>query len=464
MTALAWYDPDQVQQPGSPILTQWRAAREAQRQVSGAVAGAGLVANDIGSSLATTSLTMEELSKLISSGSGLPGMPAVTEHSAMGVSAVYACVALIAGAIATLPLPVSRGAADGRERADHDYWWLLNESPLPDMCAATFWEYLLTSYLLYGDAFCEILRPGFGSARIIGLRPHHPDRITPFRELASQRLLYRVQPVGPGAQYVLDAADMLHVTGLGFDGLRSCSPILYVARQTIRTALAANEYSSSFFANGARPDFALKVQGKLSTDQIEVLRKSWLAMHAGPSKSHTPAILSGGMEIEQLTMTHEDAQLLATRAFQIEEIARIFGVPPFMIGQTEKTTSWGSGVENMGRGFVKFTLQRHLIKFEQEINRKFWPSRERYFVEFTVAGLERGDLKSENEALRVALGRAGEPGWMTQNEVRRIKNLPPVDGGDALVNGFINGTQHDPTAQAAGSQPLPQSAQSAQSA
>ncbi len=431
MTAAAWYDEQKVRQPGSVILTRWRAEREAVRnQVS------------------STSLTMDELSKLIGAG-GLPGMPAVTEHSAMSVSAVYACVALIAGAIATLPLPVYRRTPEGRERADHDYGWLLNESPNADMCAAVFWEYLLSAYLLYGDAFCEILRPGFGSKRVVGLRPHHPNRVTPFRESGSQRLLYRVQPASGAAPYVLDPADMLHIAGLGFDGLRSCSPILHAARQTIATALAASEFSAGFFSNGARPDFALKVQGKLSSDQIDVLRKSWLAMHGGPSRSHTPAILSGGMEIEQLTMTNEDAQLLATRAFQIEEIARIFGVPPFMIGQTEKTTSWGSGVENMGRGFVKFTLQRHLIKFEQEINRKFWPSRERYFVEFTVAGLERGDLKSENEALRVALGRAGEPGWMTQNEVRRIKNLPPVPGGDTL----ISGASHDPTTAAAVSQP-----------
>ena len=143
----------------------------------------------------------------------------------------------------------------------------------------------------------------------------------------------------------------------------------------------------------------------------------------------------------ELTMTHEDSQLLATRSFQIEEIARIFGVPPHLIGQTDKVTSWGSGVENMGRGFVKFTLQRHLIKFEQEINRKLWPVRSRYFFEFNVAGLERGDLKSENEALRIALGRAGEPAWMTPNEVRRIKNMPPIEGADQLMKG----NSHDPT-------------------
>jgi HK97 family phage portal protein len=436
MSEVVWYDEAKVRQPGSPILTKWRQEREAIRN-----------------NVTSTNLTMEELSKLIGAGA-MPGMPTVTEQTAMSVSAVYACVALIAGAIATLPLPVYRRTTDGRERADHDYWWLLNEAPNLDMCAAVFWEYLLTAYLLHGDAFCEIVRPSFSSSRVVALRAHHPRRVMPFREMGTNRLLYRIQPQWSGEQYTLDPADMLHITGLGFDGLRSCSPILHAARQTIGTALAAGDYSSAFFSNGARPDFALKVQGKLSADQLEILRKSWIAAHAGPGKSHTPAILSGGMEIEQLTMSNEDAQLLATRAFQIEEIARIFGVPPFMIGQTEKTSSWGSGVENMGRGFVKFTLQRHLIKFEQEINRKFWPNRERYFVEFTVAGLERGDLKSENDALRVALGRAGEPGWMTQNEVRRIKNLPPVEGGDELISGLTNttGATNDTTSEATDSE------------
>ena len=414
----AWYDEASVTKPGSVILTRWREQRE-------------LAKNQVNDSQGTT---LQQLTRLISTGGGSGGA-AVTEQSAMTVSAVYACVALIAGAIATLPFPVYERTHDGRRRADLDYWWLFNEAPNADMCAAVFWEYCLSSYLLHGDAFAELIRPSFSSNRVIAIRPHHPRRVTPFRDQTTHQLYYRITPQWGGVPYVLDAADMLHVAGLGFDGLRSCSPLLHAARQAISTAITAGEYSSRFFENGARPDFAIKVPGKCLPEQAEVLRTSWLAMHGGVYRSHTPAILSGGMEIEQLTMTHEDSQLLATRSFQIEEIARIFGVPPHLIGQTDKVTSWGSGVENMGRGFVKFTLQRHLIKFEQEINRKLWPVRSRYFFEFNVAGLERGDLKSENEALRIALGRAGEPAWMTPNEVRRIKNMPPIDGADQLMKG-----------------------------
>lgn len=420
-----WYDTERVAQSGSVILNRWRAQRQAAMH---------------NQSAHSPSLSMTEFASFIHSGTTQAG-PVVNEQSAMTVSAVYACVALIAGAIATLPLPIYQRTAEGRDKADHDYWWLLNESPSADMTAATFWEYLITANLFYGDGFAELVRPSLSSQRIIGFKAHHPKRVTPFRESGSGRLLYRIQAnQSNDATYVLDAADMLHLPGLGFDGLRSCSPILHAARQAIGTALAASDYSGSFFSNGAKPDFALKIPGKLAKDQADILRASWLNTHGGASKSHMPAILSGGMEIEQLTMSNEDSQLLATRSFQIEEIARIFGVPPHMIGQTDKVTSWGSGVENMGRGFVKFTLQRHLVKIEQELNRKLWPTREKYFVEFNVAGLERGDLKSENEALRVALGRAGEPGWMTQNEVRRIKNMPPVAGGDTLLNATSTGT------------------------
>lgn len=377
------------------------------------------------------SLTTQELANLIGGGMGSSAGPAVTENSAMRVSAVYACVELIAGAISTLPMKVYKRTKDGREPTDHDYWWLLNEQPNPEMSSAVFWEYLASSRKFYGDCFAEIKRPSFRSSRIDAIVPHHPLRVNPFRT-AEGRLLYRITPlVGP--DYVLDPADIIHVPSLGYDGLRSPSPITYAARQAVGTSLAAGEYNARFFSNGARPDFALKAPGSLSQDQAQMIRATWGERHAGVANSHLPAVLTGGMEIQQLSLSAQDSQILATSQFQIEEIARVLGVPPHLIGHTDKTTSWGSGVENMGRGFVKFTLKRDLVKFEQEFNRKLWPSRERYFVEFDLADIERGDLKSENEAFRIALGRAGEPGWLTQNEVRKAKLLPPKEGGDELL-------------------------------
>ena len=374
-------------------------------------------------------LTLQELSNLVG-GVGIGG-PSVSEASAMRVSAVYACVALIAGAISTLPMPVYARSADGREIADHPYFWLLNEQPNSDMSAAVFWEYLVASRLFYGDCFAEIIRPSFRSSTIVGFVPHHPNRVTPFRDAAG-RLFYRVTPL-VGAQYVLDPADMIHVPSLGFDGLRSPSPITYAARQAVGTALSADEYNARFFINGARPDFALKAPKGIDPEQAAILRATWGEVHSGVMKSHLPAVLTNGMEIQQLSMNAADSQILATSMFQVEQIARALGVPPHMIGHTDKSTSWGAGVENMGRGFVKFTLKRDLVKFEQEFNRKLWPSREKFFVKFDLTDIERGDLKSENEAFRIALGRAGEPGWVTQNEVRKAKLLPPKENGDELL-------------------------------
>lgn len=408
--------------PGSAVLNAWRNSHGPE--TTGKISNLNEV---------RPSLSVDEISSLLTSANISYAGPAVTEATAMRVSAVYACVALIAGAISTLPLQVYERTLDGRQRVDHPYFWLLNEQPDADYSAAVFWEYMVSARLFYGDCFAEIVRPSYRSNRVTGFKAHHPMRVYPFRE-ANGDIFYRVTPI-VGAQYVVSPADMIHVPSLGFDGLTSPSPITYAAKQAIGTSLATAEFNARFFSNGARPDFALKTKANMSEDQAKMLRNTWSNRHQGAANSHLPAILTGGLEIQQLTMSAIDSQILQTAGWNLEEICRVLGVPGFMVGSTEKTTSWGSGVENMGRGFVKYTLLRDLRKFEQEFNRKLWPIREKHFVEFDVSGIERGDLKSENEALRVALGRAGEPGWMSKNEVRRIKLLPPVEGGDAISDG-----------------------------
>ena len=379
------------------------------------------------------SLSVDEISNLLTTGASSHAGPVVTEATAMRVSAVYACVALIAGAISTLPIPVYERTATSRARVDHPYFWLLNEQPDPEFSAAVFWEYMVSSRLFYGDCFAEIIRPAFRSNRITGFKPHHPLRVNPFRDVAGD-VFYRITPI-VGAQYVLSPADIIHVPSLGFDGLTSPSPITYAAKQAIGTSLATAEYNAKFFSNGARPDFALKTAANMSEEQAKMLRNTWGARHQGAGNSHLPAILTGGLDIAQLSMSAADSQILQTACWNLEEICRILGVPPVLVGSTEKTTSWGTGIAQISQGFVKFTLLRDLVKFSQELNRKIWPVREKNFVEFDVSGIERGDLKSENEALRIALGRAGEPGWMVVNEVRKLKLLPPIDGGDVLNTG-----------------------------
>lgn len=216
---------------------------------------------------------------------------------------------------------------------------------------------------------------------------------------------------------------MIHLTSLGFDGLRSPSLITYAAREAIGTAIAGQKYTGRFFAGGASFDYALKTSAKLKQSQLDMLKASLLARLQNGGRG--PLILDGGLEPAQLSVNSRDAEILATRLFTVEDICRFFGVPPHMVGHTEKQTSFGSGVEQQGIGFVRYTLERHLTPMAQELNRKLWPVRERYFVEHIRAALERADLKSRYEAYRIAMGRAGEMPWMDAAEVRRLENMPP---------------------------------------
>lgn len=369
------------------------------------------------------------------------GLAVPNEQSALTISAVHACVNLIAGAIAALPMHIYRRTPDG-ERArlpNDDLWWLLNEEFTPRWSAASAWEFLGQSLLLQGDAFARIHRQG---VRITGLEPLHPSRVTVAPHQDGMRLVYVIAPdpclatvAGQKPKsIVLDQDDMLHVAGFGFDGLRGMSPLRYSLRMSASVALSAQEYSARFFSNSARPDVLLSTDQAITPEVAERLRTGWAELYSGVSNAHKPAVLGNGVKLQQITMSAEDAQLLATRQFQIEEIARAFGVPPFMIGHNEKTTSWGSGVEHMGIGFVRYTLRQHLNKFHNEINRKFFRTASRV-AEFDTSELERADTKSLFDSFRVALGRAGEPGFMTTDEVRERLNLRRMPGGDKLNTG-----------------------------
>jgi HK97 family phage portal protein len=238
---------------------------------------------------------------------------------------------------------------------------------------------------------------------------------------------------------------MIHIPSMGFDGLTSPSPITYAAREAIGSAIAAERWSGKFFSEGATFDYALKTAQKLDKDQLEVLRLSLIGRTQG---GRGPLVLTGGLEPAQLSVNPKDAEILATRLFSVEEICRVLGVPPFMVGHAQKgSTNWGTGLEQQSMGFVRYNLSRDLVSMAQEFNRKLWPTRERYFVAHDTTALERGDMKSRYEAYRIAVGRAGEPGWMPPNEVRRLENMPPIEGGDTLNPGASDA---QPTPAAAG--------------
>ena len=395
---------------GSRVLGGWIASRD------GAAERAGVVALGENS---TGSLTLSELTAMIGASAVSSSGASVTADTAMKVSAVYGCVSLIAGAISTLPLGVFQRTAEGRDKAEHPYWWLFNEQASEAWTSSAAIEYLISSKLFYGDGFGRLIR-GNRSNQVVGWEPLHPLSVQPFKH--EGRVLYRVTKRGE-APYTLDSADMIHLPSLGFDGLTSPSPITYAAREAIGTAISAQQFSGQFFAGGANFDYALKTTSKLSAEQLAQLKASLLGRAQNGGRG--PLILSGGLEPAQLSVNSKDAEILATRLFTVEEICRVFGVPPHMVGHTDKTTSWGSGIESQGIGFVRYTLQRHLTPMQQELNRKLWPVRERYFVEHITAALERGDLKGRYEAYRIALGRAGEMPFMEPDEVRRLENMPP---------------------------------------
>ena len=360
---------------------------------------------------------------------GVTSGVAVNETRARSVAAVLACVNLIGGSIASLPLHFYRRAADGeRERNNRSaLWWFFNERPLSNWSAAAMWQFFSDSRMFHGDAF-GLLHRNPRSGALLGIEPWHPLLVDVERD-TDGRLLYHLF-ARPGIDRsgtrtrVVEMDDMLHISGPGFDGRRSPSMLRTALTHAAGIAAAADEQSASFMADGARPDFAIEVPGNMDHEQREVLRQGWVTRHSGQGAKKAPVVLAGGMKLHQLTMSSEDAQLISTRGFQVEEICRVFGVPPFMIGHTEKTSSWGSGVEQMSIGFVKYTLQRHLVAFEQEINYKVFKTAGN-FCEFVTAGLERGDIKTRMEAYRVALGHAGERSWMRPSEVRALENLPP---------------------------------------
>lgn len=380
-------------------------------------------------------LNVDELAKMLGAAAATKSGAVVTADTAMRVAAVYACVALISGALAGLPLPVYERTLKARKQADHDYWWFLNESANEEDASAVAMEYMFTAKLFYGDGIAKLVRPSPFSSRVIGYKPWHPDRWQPFREEGTRRRLHRFTDE-LGRQEILTDDDIIHFPSMGFNGLRSPSPITYAAREAIGNALAAEEFSARFFTNGSTHDIALRHQKNLSKQQIEDLRTSYAMKYGGGANNRSPLILTGGLEVEKLSITPADAALLPTRQFTVEEICRIFGVPPFMIGANDKTTSWGTGIEALGTGFTKFALRRHIVPAQQELNRKLWPRRERFFVEFDLSELTRADFKTRMEGYRIAIGRAGEPGWVKPNEVRFLEKMEPIEGeGDKLNTG-----------------------------
>jgi HK97 family phage portal protein len=331
MTA-TWYNAERVAQPGSVILSNWKAEREAAR------------IQNAGPTYPSSSGTSgSQLYEWLTGGNISTAGPSVTERTAMGISAVYACIGLIGGAISSLPLPIYRRTEAGRGRINHDVWWLLNEQPCACMSAAVMWEYLIWSLLLHGDAFARIQRASPLSPQIVGFEPVHPLSVQV--QEVEERLVYTL--FDDGETQVIDQDDMLHIPGLGFDGQRGLSPLRYAARQTFGLSLAAEEYSARFFSQGARPDYIITTEAGMNPEQQKLFRESWMARYAGLANSHIPAILAGGKsDVKALTLSPEEAQLIDDEEFRRAET--VDGARKGVIG-----LGGGEGVDEIGGGDPK---------------------------------------------------------------------------------------------------------------
>ena len=362
---------------------------------------------------------------------------AVTERSAMQMTAVYSCVRILAEAIAGLPLHLYTYKEDGgKEKAiGHPLYLLLHDEPNPEMSSFVFRETLMTHLLLWGNAYAQIIRNGKGE--VVALYPLMPNRMTVDRDSSGQ-LFYSYQmnnsdaPTMKAGTVILKPSDVLHIPGLGFDGLVGYSPIA-MAKNAIGLAIATEEYGAKFFANGATPGGLLEYPGTVKDP--DRVRESWNKGFSGSQNAGKVAILEEGMKYTPIYIAQEQAQFLETRKFQINEIARIFRVPPHMVGDLEKSSF--SNIEQQSLEFVKYTLDPWVVRWEQSLSRALFTPEEKkqFFFKFNVEGLLRGDYQSRMNGYATAR----QNGWMSANDIRELENLdriPAEDGGDLyLING-----------------------------
>lgn len=361
----------------------------------------------------------------------------VNERSAMQMTAVYSCVRILAEAVAGLPLHLYRYKEDGgKERAiDNNLYHLLHDEPNKEMSSFIFRETLMTHLLLWGNAYAQIIRNGKGE--VVALYPLMPNKMQVDRDENGE--LYYIYTRSSdeaktmdGVTVYLTPRDVLHIPGLGFDGLVGYSPIA-MAKNAIGLAIATEEYGAKFFANGAAPSGVLEHPGTIKDPSR--LRENWNSTFGGSANSGKVAVLEEGMKYTPISISPEQAQFLETRKFQIDEIARIFRVPPHMVGDLEKSSF--SNIEQQSLEFVKYTLDPWVIRWEQSLSRALLNEDEKrkYFFKFNLEGLLRGDYESRMSGYAVAR----QNGWMSANDIRELENMdkiPAEDGGDLyLING-----------------------------
>jgi HK97 family phage portal protein len=345
----------------------------------------------------------------------------VNETTALGLVAVFACVRVLAETVGSMPLVVyKRLKGGGKERAtDHPNHQVLHDRANSEQTSMQWRETGMGHLGLRGNAFSEKVYDGRG--RLAELIPIRPDRV-------------QVERVGGAKQFQIDVGgrrrtftprDIMHVPGLGYDGLVGYSPVT-VAREALGLALAAQEHGATYFDNGAEPGGVLQHPQQLSKPAQDRLRASFESRHKGSANAHRVFIAEEGMTWQSVGMSNRDSQFLETRKFQLGEIARLYRVPPHLIGDLERATF--SNIEQQSIDFVVHTIRPWLVRWEQVLNWELFTARERqeFFCEFNVEGLLRGDSAARGEFYTKLFG----VGALSVNDIREKENLNPVPGGD----------------------------------
>lgn len=366
-----------------------------------------------------------------SSSSGI----SVDQESAMQMTAVYACVKVLAESIASLPLHLIEERKNVKTRArDHPLYSVLHDLANEETTSFDFREAMTASLLLWGNAYARIERKG---GHVTALWFMQPKNMTVERDTVTKKLKYKYTDESQVREYKPE--QIFHVKGFSVDGIKGLSPIKQ-AMNAIGLAMATEEYGAKFFANGARPGGVLEHPSVVKDP--ERLRQSWNAVYQGSKNSHKVAVLEEGMKYHEIGIPPNEAQFLETRKFQTVEICRIFRVPPHMIADLERSTF--SNIEHQSIEFVMHTLRPWLVRFEQAIYKSLLSEEERplYYAKFNVDGLLRGDFSTRMRGY--AIGR--QNGWLSANDIRELEDMNPIpDGGLYLVNGnMIQAGQQPP--------------------
>jgi HK97 family phage portal protein len=377
-------------------------------------------------------LTSETLLEVIGPGKTSSGV-GVNERSSLTVSSVFRAVNLIAGTAAGLPLQAYKKDGDNRVRVGDDSQAArLLEDPHPDMTPFEFWETAYGHVLLWGNAYLRKVRNGLG--QIVELWLLHPGRVRAGRASDGAKV-YEVD----GGEYVWTDDEVLHIPGFGYDGVCGVSPVR-LARQGLGLALAAEEFGARFFGSGSLMSGILQTEQRLDKTQADQLKAQWKAKVSGLGNAHDVAVLDSGAKFQQMSVPPGDAQFLESRQFQVTEVARWYGIPPHMLMQTEKSTSWGTGIEQQAIGFLTYGFRSWLTRFEQRITKMLKPGS--VYARYTVEGLLAGDSAAQ-AAWITAMWNIGA---LSTNEARALKEQPPVKGGDVRYRPLNMGVlgQSDP--------------------